>query len=489
MSHDEEESRPPELSANPRGSRRLRLLVPRFGPGWLFVGMLFLISAAGWWKFHRDLYVEEVEVIRALRNHADIVTVRRAGDVELRPAQEEDFDGAVPWNAPLLPRVERISVEGELTKELRDGVTALPRVKSIFLRPSRAEEIERAAEPSEPIEFDFEANLNRSLPESPPAALAIDSVSNPLPDGEVVSDAEAARIAAAIYRAWRDEEAVPPSFLVVSRNSSLVDSTEFELETNIVEPDRRYFFCDRDWFQQAAILSDGVSYSFFRNHGDPWRCQSRDAEAEIRRNDEVVRRFPDDSFPYIATDFFGFLTVERALRAMPRFEFARVAKVDDVRYRVDFSPFAAARDERDAQSNLIDPQVTEWSLVLRSDLSWAPEESKMVQRIHQTSWKVPKTYERQISQRFQRHGGYVLLTERAVRGGGGPAGSSIGTPFSSHLYAYDIDPEYDERIFDPTSLDPDAWLARREPPWLRWYRVTFLLGCGLAVVLLARRAS
>lgn len=475
----------PEVQARERRSGRFDFLVPRFGTGWLFVAMLLLISVAGWWKFHRDLYVEEVEVIRSLRSSAGKVVVRRAGSIDVRPAEEEDFDGGIPWNAPLLPRVEVLSVEGELKKELRNEAARLPRVKSTALRPSPPSAGVRVVQT--PGQFDFEAHLNRSLPESPPVTLSIESVSKPLPDGEPVDADEAARISDAIYDAWRDEDAIPSRAFVVCRSVSLQGPPESELEVNIVQPNRRLFFCDRDWFQQAAIQSDGISHNYFRNLTDAWSIRGRDAEADVQRHDEVYRRLPDDPFPYIAPDFYGAQTVQRAITAMPQFEFERIAKVDDVRYRIDFRPFAAGRNERDLQFNVIDPQVTEWSLVLRSDLNWVPEESKMIQRIQQTSWNAPKNNERQISQRFRRDGGYVMLTERAVRGGGGPPGCSIGSPFSLHLYASEINPEFDERIFDPSSLDQDAWPARRELPWLRWYRVTFLLGCGLAVALVGRR--
>jgi hypothetical protein len=228
--------------------------------------------------------------------------------------------------------------------------------------------------------------------------------------------------------------------------------------------------------------------NYSRENGGEWRRRSR--SADLQRNGHGFRSFPDDPFPYLAPDFGGFSTVTRAIEAMPRFEFDRIAKFDDVRYRVDFKPFAAPPEGREAIVHVLDPQVTEWSLVLRSDLNWVPEESKIVQQIQQRHWKSPKRYERQISQRFRREGNHVLLTERTIRSNYGiPPDSPAASPLSNHLYAYDIDPEYDERIFDPSSLDPDAWLARRELPWLRWYRVTFLLGCGLAVALLARRGS
>lgn len=480
----DETMRTPESSAPARTTRRRRFPVPRFGIGWIFVGMLLVISAAGWWKFHRDLYVEEVEVVRSLRKHAGKVTVRRSDLADFPPPAEEDFDRDIPWSAPLSPPIRRIYVEGELPSDVRSAVARLPRLKTLGIEPSRISGVVRIVGTSEPL--DFETHLGRSLPEFPEPTLSAESESTPLPEGEEVDAEEAARIAAAIYAAWRNENVAPDRFLVVSRSTPIVGGTGAEDVVHLVEPERRYHFYERQGFQRAVHLSEEVRHDLWRQ-GGAWRRDSRDSEAGVERDDEVFRRFPYDEFPYLAPDFFGFLMIARAVDAMPRFDFARVAKIDDVRYRVDFRPFAAPRSERDAGSNLIDPQVTEWNFVLRSDLDWAPEESTIVQSIQQSSWNVPKQHERRSSQRYRREGEHVLLTERISRDSSGPPGSLKASELAHHLYAYEMNPEYDERIYDPLSLDSDAWPDRRELPWLRWYRVTFLLGCGLAMALVSRR--
>ncbi|HEV7280097.1 MAG TPA: hypothetical protein VGN57_07790 [Pirellulaceae bacterium] len=454
--------------------------------GWLFVGMLLLISAAGWWKFHRDLYVEEIQVIRALRNSGGRISVGRSRALDVRLTQEEDLSGEIPWNAPLLPAVERLYIEGELPDDVRDAAARLPRLKYLLLEPARTNGIAPAPVIHPP--FDYEAHLGRALPEPPASTLSAESVSTPLPEGEPVDADEAARIADAIYDAWSDEAAVPSRLLVVSRSASLSGPTKSQTVAQVIGPDRRFLVREQNGVQQASDLSNGLRTNFLRGSGGAWRRQSRGADRQ--ENGHGFRSFPDEPFPYLAPDFGGFSTVTRAIEAMPRLEFDRIAKIDDARYRVDFAPFAAPMNEHEALINVFDPRVTQWNLVLRSDLDWAPEEVKMVQQIQQTGWKSPRTYERQISQRFRREGDYVLLTERMVRSNYGlPPDSPVGSPLSNHLYAYQIDPQYDERIFDPRSLDSDPWAARRELPWLPWYVVTFLLGCGCAVALLVRRVA
>lgn len=484
MSEGEDETRPIERSTKPRRVRRRGLLVPRFGIGWLFVGMLLLISAAGWWKFHRDLYVEEIEVLQALRNSARSVRGGRPLTFDV-PLTEEIIDDEIPWNAPLLPAIERLYIEGDIPKEVRDAAARLPRLKFMLIEPERVNGARLAPVIQPP--FDFAAHLARALPESPESTLSVESVSTPLPDGEPVDADDAERIADAIYDAWRDEDATPSRSLVVTRSVSLSGPTKSQTVVRVIEPGRGFRFLDQDGVQQASEYSNGVKNGLSRGFGGTWRRQSRYTDVEGNR--DLYRAFPDEPFPYLASDFNGFSTVTRAIEAMPRFEFERIAKIDDVRYRVDFKPFAAPMNEDETLINAFAPRVTEWSLVLRCDLDWAPEDSKMVQQIQQRSWKAPKKYERQISQRFQREGNYVLLTERTVRSGEGPPDTPIGSPLSNHLYAYDIDPEYDERIFDSSSLDPEAWPDRRELPWAPWHAVTFLLSCGLAVALVARRAA
>lgn len=58
-------------------SRLAGFLVPRFGVAWLLVAMLFLISAAGWWKFHRDLYVEEQAAVEVVKRSWAKIAVHR----------------------------------------------------------------------------------------------------------------------------------------------------------------------------------------------------------------------------------------------------------------------------------------------------------------------------------------------------------------------------------------------------------------------------
>ena len=405
---DAEHEARPDVPARARRSGRFAFLVPRFGTAWLFVAMLLFISAAGWWKFHRDLYVEERDAVRRLNEAGGKVTVHRSSSSPTWTAVDEEPD-AIPWNAPLLPPIDRISVESDVPREARDVVLALPRLTS-FSRLNSNTVVSPIV--VSPVVFDFEAYLGRPLPELPPETLEYDAVDAPFPEGEPVDAAEADRVASAIREAWSRDPA-PPRYLLFCRGRD-VSGRPFGFSAgthvHVVEPDRRFHFtlADEQRYNPecAIILSDGVCYGI-ENIAPSWQKQSRETGISVSHIDETMRRYPEEDFPYLAVDFNAFRLVTQAIAAMQELKLKRVARIDDVRYRVDFEPFVVPLRQGEGWDHVYtaDPRVEAWTCVLRSDLGWAPEESKIVQALQYAPATRPTKYVRRIVQRYVVEGG------------------------------------------------------------------------------------
>lgn len=467
-----------------RWFRQSRWISPRFGMMSTVVGMLLFISAAGWWKFHRDLYVEERDAIRKLNEAVGKFTVHRSAPNLPWTAVDDELANGIPWNAPLLPPIDRISFDSDVPREARDVVLALPRLTS-FSRLNSSPGVS-------PVAFDFEGYLGRPLPELPPATLAYDAVDAPFPEGEPVDAAEADRVASAIREAW-SRDLAPRRFLHFSSGrhvSGMAMGLSFGTHVHIVEPDRRFHFDFSDERrlnpERVIILSDGDCYDV-ENVIPTWRKQSRHTGMSVVQDDEVFRRYPQDDFPYLAVDFDGYRLVSQTISEMPEFRLERVERIDDVRYRVDFVPFAVPRPEGWDSVFSADPRVEEWTCVLRSDLDWAPEESRIVEALQRVPSMTPIKYVRRLVQRYGSERDPHLLTERHVMQGIEGLTGFVEGGRVHYRYARERDPEYAERIFDPLSLDPEPWPEPRKLPWLRWYRVTTFLAIVLGLYLLGRR--
>lgn len=454
--------------------------------------MLLVVSAAGWWTFHRDLYVEEREVVEALKSSGQKVAFHHV-DRRFFTMASEDEGTEIPWNAPLLEPIRMIYVDGAPSTEARDAALRLPQLTAYgqaSLPGSTAKDNWRG----------IEALLRRPLPELPEHALDSARLELPLPEGSPLSESRAKQIAESIQAAWQNPDAVPPRRLVVRETSSEDSITtalpwrDLTVRVDVLEPGRGFSHSVYEGVaadETAALLLDDEVFWFRRSGANPWHRTSRRLHGGDLLETTLFRRSPDDEFPYVAADFSGDGIVGRWMADVaPRYEIQQVAKVDDVRYRVDFAPFDVPFDEVRDRGSLGKPRIEQWSLVLRSDLDWAPEESRMVQsKIVQDRPNALERSERRMAQRFVRVGDYVVLSERVASEErlGAPV---LGPPDVTHSrYVTELDPEFDERVFDPLALDPEPWPERRELPWLRWYRVTFAIGCGLGLFLVGRKLS
>src|SRR5687768_14648294 len=91
----------------------------RFGTLSLFATMLLVVSAAGWWKFHRDLYVEEIMVLAELKKEAGGVYFDRLAQGEIVVTRSTQIDDEIPWDAPWINPVSMIWVQGEASESTR----------------------------------------------------------------------------------------------------------------------------------------------------------------------------------------------------------------------------------------------------------------------------------------------------------------------------------------------------------------------------------
>jgi hypothetical protein len=331
----------------------------------------------------------------------------------------------------------------------------------------------------------------------PEWTLTAEDLDDALSAGEEVGAAESKRVAGAIRDAWRDPGAVPPRRLVVSEmKSDSADSFFYScgepmVRLHAIEPGRGLRYAANEGFdrgESATLVLDEEAYGFDRVV-DRWNRKSRYIDHDIPAETWLYREFPDEDFPFFASDFAdGFVVRKRMLESDEPYRFDRIARIDDLRYRVDFSPFEVPHDEGVFYAQ--PPQIAAWQCIVRSDLDWAPEAFRIVQSLARPGAPGPPVHhERLVRQRLRRVGDYVTLEEWVSRNivGATPPAKSVGMLYSR--YATEIDPELDERVFDPLAFDPEPWPDRRELPWLRWYRVTFVAGCGLGMFLIGRKLS
>lgn len=448
----------------------------RFGTLSLVATMLLVVSGAGWWTFHRDLYVEETKALEALQRGGLSVTAER-GDGWINPPEDE---AAIPWYAPLVAPLAKFHVEGDPSCELRDVALRLPRLKTYGEQPSLEP---RAALPwnSSIGSADWESYLGRPLPAFEERRLDLRRLEAPLPSGTPVDDAEAARIAAAIYAAWTNSGATPVRILQRHEDSLHV--------AKLWDEERGILLQGFGYGGRIECVADGTLSSYER-FGNRWKrvLRMRDENASCFR--DSTRNAHNDQFPFHGLSFNFSPIVVRTFEAQSRYELDRVEKLDDTRCRVDFAPFEAARtsEERESGHLRADPRVESWRCVLRSDLDWAPEETSLVQALDYSDDGLdnPVRHERRVVQRFRREGPYVLLVERIVKKGvvGGPVQGREWTRFAA-----DIDPDFAESAFDPLTLDEEVWAEPRPLPFWRWYRVTFAVSLAIFALLIGRSAS
>ncbi|HEV7282393.1 MAG TPA: hypothetical protein VGN57_19480 [Pirellulaceae bacterium] len=459
-------------------------LVPRFGLLWIFAAMLLCISGAGWWKFHRDLYVEERVVVEALKaSGGKVACHHRDFGYFVGSSEEEGTD--VPWDAPFQKPILMIVVEGAPSSAARDAALRLPRLKAYSETRPR-----HRVPPFRPDDWrGIEAFLGRELPALPDATLELALLDEPLPEGEPVTASETQRVSAEIYAGWRNPEAIPPRRLVVSETTYVAASpsvVEHPLRVDLFAPGcvLRYARNPRYGGSESVFqkLDDGL-YGYKREASVRWRRQSRRDNLDA----PLFRRFPDDDFPYMAPDFdSNGIVVSWIREGAPSFEFRRIARIDEVRYRIDFAPFEVPYDPSLDIGFGPPPTIQEWSCVLRSDLDWVPERSRLVQTQSFPGQPASRS-ERRLVQRFTREGKYVTLSERLSSGRTGSATAPRSPEVLHARYVTELDPAYHERAFNPLALDPDPWPAPRELPWLPWHRTTFVLGCALGLFLVGRK--
>lgn len=474
-------------------SRLARWITPRFGLRWVFVGMLFLISAAGWWKFHRDLYVEEVAAIEGLLRSGAKVSAQRIDLPNFFPGADKP-DLRVPWNAPLLEPFYVIQVDGDPSVEVRDAVLKLPGLRTYRESVLPYREYSRTENGDDNAAI--ETLLGRPLPALPEAKLSLDVLDEPLPEGTEVEAAEAENIAEQIRTAWRNPDANPPRRLVVSDTTTLGGTPSIgsgdPVRVDLFDAERGFRHTrDRDDGAEDVWLAiDDSTFGHVRLKNGWKRHIHRVAKAGERAESRVFRVYADEDYPYAAADFSDYSVGRRLRESDEPYRFERIARIDDVRYRVDFLPFEIPPEKIGkmlVMGTISD--VDEMSCVLRSDLDWVPEASRIVDASPPggtSAWR----RERTLVQRFRRTGGFVTIEERLTRdteATGAVAGAIGNRGTLRTLYVTELDPQFDERIFDPKTLDPEPWPARRELPWLRWYRVTFLLACGLTILSIGQR--
>lgn len=450
----------------------------RFGTLSLFAAMLLVVSGAGWWKFHWNLYVEEVDARTALlREGLTVSTERRDGGWIAPP----DDEAAIPWYAPLMAPLEHVSVTGTPSKELRDVVLKLPRLKTYGERPSWEALV---AQPwMEAVdETEWEDLLGRPLPAFDEPRLEISRLDAPLPSGTPVDDAESDRIAHAIYAAWTNPDATPARSLSVSEGFLGVRLVRLS------DGARQFVFQAPGNSQLISCDVDGTSFSYERR-GAEWKRTTRISEPDFVLFQKALSNFHGDQFPFhtLAVDRMPF--VVRTFEALPRYEIERVEKIDETRYRVDFAPFTAKLDEETQEAGMYQspPRVERWACVLNSDLQWTPEETLLIQAADGTFDNVdnPVRVERRVAQRLRKEKDYVVLVERNVRTRvlGGAVRELCAVD-----YATEIDPAFSEKVFDPATLDPEVWPDPRPLPFWRWYRVTFAVSVAIFALLIGRSA-
>lgn len=472
-------------------SRLARALVPRFGILGMAAAMLLVVSGAGWWTFHRDLYVEEREVVeRALRAGASL----RIDEADYW-IEGESSDGPIPWDAPLRPPIEFVRSDGDLPVAVRDEFLRLPRLKNYFDNPDRPTAL---AWGSQTPTQELLERIDFALPCLPEPTIDEASLAAPLPDGPDLDAAETRAIADALFAAWNAPRPTDERMLIVSRygldHQTTADASphvrvhwleerrlfQYEAVTHGMAPD-----------QEIATVDQGIKRTVQSAEGG-WAKFGRESETDFELQRDFMRSFPYDDYPYHATEFEYLLETDRAIRNMPRFDLLRAAKIDDVRYRVEFAPFSIPRAKHEMKTHATDSSIDRWVVVVRSDLNWVPEEFELQASVDFLHW-LPGKYQpgpvplsRRGSQRFRKEGDQVVLVERLFQyhENAVPQGVWRG------LYAVQRNPELNvDPLFDPDHFDPEPWPERRELPWLRWYRVTFALGCGIMLFLVGRRVA
>jgi hypothetical protein len=336
-----------------------------------------------------------------------------------------------------------------------------------------------------------EALLGRALPRFRPPTLHAESLERPLPEGDELDRARTAEIAEAIRMAWQRDRPVYPKRMVVEKTADEISGTRKELNVQIWEPDRLLTYVDMR--SQPAILavSDDVQRDQYSFDG-AWRRTIRGNRSAAIETGDARRGYPSEDYPYLGVDFHSSSVVSDAVLESERLEIVRAAKIDDVRYRVDFAPFHAPEAPSDVEQR-IEATVISWSAMLRSDLNWAPEELRLTEDIFYPAIRnsvgkrrIPERHERRATQRFERSDEYVMLVERL----------SEETDFRTRpivtrertLVTTEFNPGYNEAAFDPRTLDPVVWPGRRPLPFWRWYRVTFSIGLATFAFLIGRSA-
>lgn len=250
-------------------------------------------GVVGWWRFHRDLYVEEEAALQALADEVGSVRYRRAGELaplrNLKNSSDEPeaVSPEVPWSVPFLGRVEYVDADfvdsycGFLysrtpsTQPIRDRVLSLPGLRGY-------RDIDSGRAQVDGVDA-RRVDLGRPLPEPSIPELNAEDLEAEFPDGQSLDPAATRDVAQRIETAWSVERPKRSRLvrLVQSRGDLRSDRTTHDLLLLVDgQNDLRIALGGPNY---SPLGEDRLANAVLRSDQGLWELNLCDGQANVRK--------------------------------------------------------------------------------------------------------------------------------------------------------------------------------------------------------------
>ncbi|HEV7282189.1 MAG TPA: hypothetical protein VGN57_18445 [Pirellulaceae bacterium] len=429
---------------------------------------LLLAGAVEWWRFYRDLYVEERSALSQLAEVAggSEVSYVRTGS----PADEWSLlvnAPPTPWGAPFVGRIEavRADVDDASRPELssvRERVLALPGLTAYF-------EYDWPNDVPAPHRLDLAQALGRPLP---PFVPSIDEteLEDPIPRGEPLEGDAATNIWNAVRGAWIVDRRIDRPYLAVLDNGYLIAA-------EVRDGDRRWTYSsqpsdpfaeegEREFEEEVNLTQLGVTQSL-RTRGDQWQMTER---GPCRWHGHLEESELAQDRVHLGPDALKF----SAQHVAQVLQMTSVERIDEARYRLTFAPCEAGA--------LQPAQFESIEVVVRSDMNWALERSRLrYQFLVEEPQRGPSPCVAIEIRRLDRVGDVIYRAESLQKNvQDGYAAADV--PAERERFALELYPRGYDAAFDLGTYGVRPWRDPTPLPTLRAYRLLVPFG-GVLIVL------
>lgn len=272
----------------------IRFLRATFLPLLALLGLALLAwGVVGWWRFHRELFVEEELALQALADEIGAVRYRRAGEVApLRNLKNsvdasETISPEVPWSVPFFGRVEYVDADvvdfycgfryrrTPSTQPVRDRVLRLPGLRGY-------RDMDSGQAQAEGVDS-RRVDLGRPLPKPPIAELNAEDLEVEFPEGQTLNPAATRDYAQKIETAWNVERPTRSRLVRLRQSRGEVGSSPATQDLLLLVDGARRLWIALDGPAYSPLGKDRLANAVLLSDQGLWELSLNDNRTEVRK--------------------------------------------------------------------------------------------------------------------------------------------------------------------------------------------------------------